>query len=320
VRVLSEVDVHHLLDASSLISAIESAFRDRYREFSIPARVQMDLPESIFLLMPCYDQAGCALGLKLVTVRKEPLPSQDRVQATVILLDRSTGQPRLIMAANHLTDLRTAATSAVATKFLAREDAATLGIFGTGRQASAHLKVLPLVRKFNRALVCARDQERLRRFCDQMSRELHFSVEPAHADHCAADSDVLCTCTNSQVPLFDGKLIRPGAHLNLVGTFQPHAREVDSAAIKGATIVVESYEGVLAEAGDLLIPSSEGVISRDHINMDLHQLLNAKRKDRGPGEITIFKSVGCSLEDLVAAELVEKNFENLESRLSRESS
>jgi ornithine cyclodeaminase/alanine dehydrogenase-like protein (mu-crystallin family) len=308
VRVLSESDVRQHLDALSLIAALETAFRDRYLDFSIPTRVQMKLADGILLIMPCYDRAGCSLGMKLVSVRGEEVPPQDRIHATVMLMDPVTGQPRLWMAANYLTDLRTAATSALATRVLAREDAKTLGIFGTGRQAWAHLKVLPLVRKFDRALVCARDHERLIAFCEQMSHEIGFPVEAADANRCAAESDVLCTCTNARAPLFDGKLLRAGTHLNLVGAFQPHTREVDSVVVRGATVVVDTYDAAFAEAGDVLIPMQEGVIDRDHIKMNLHELVSVKNFGRSFAEITVFKSVGCALEDLVAAELVAKSF------------
>jgi ornithine cyclodeaminase/alanine dehydrogenase-like protein (mu-crystallin family) len=307
VRVLSENEVRQHLDASSLISALEIAFRDRYLDFSIPTRVQMKLANGILLIMPCYDRIGRALGMKLVSVRNEEACPEDRIQATVMLMDPATAQPRLVMAANYLTDLRTAATSALATKLLAREDVRTLGIFGTGRQARAHLKVLLLVRKFDRALVCARDRERLRAFCDRMSRETNLPVEPADAERCAAESDVVCTCTDSKSPLFDGKLLHPGTHLNLIGAFQPHTREVDSVVIRDATVVVDTYGGAFAEAGDILIPMQEGVIDRDHLKMDLRELINIKNFRRTSTEITVFKSVGCALEDLVAAELVEKS-------------
>ncbi len=307
VLVLSESEVRQHLDPAQLLTALESAFRDRYSDVLIPARVHMDLADSIFLIMPCHDRSGGALGMKLVTVQHSPARPQDRVQATFMLLDLTTGCPRLVMSANYLTDLRTAATSALATKFLAREDAKTLGIFGTGRQARAHLQVLPRVRGFERAMVCGRDSRRARLFAEQMSAEIGLPVTPVDAADCAANSDVLCTCTTSRSPLFDGRLLRPGTHLNLVGAFQLEAREVDSATVVQATVVVDTYDGALTEAGDLVIPMREGSIQRDHIKMDLRELAQGNKLRRSPREITLFKSVGCALEDLVAAELVEKS-------------
>ena len=175
-----------------------------------------------------------------------------------------------------------------------------------GRQARAHIQVLPLVRRFERVLVCGNHPAQAREFATQMSQEINRPVESVDAQACATQSDVLCTCTTSQVPLFDGKLLRPGTHLNLVGAFQPHAREVDSRTVKRARVVVDTYDGALAEAGDLLLPVKEGVISRDHIAADLNQLLTGKKQGRtSPSELTLFKSVGCALEDLATAELLE---------------
>jgi ornithine cyclodeaminase len=138
-----------------------------------------------------------------------------------------------------------------------------------------------------------------------MGRELKATVESVYSRACAAESDVLCTCTTSHKPLFDGHLLRPGTHLNLVGAFQPHTREVDDITIQRSRVIVDTYEGALAEAGDLLLPLKAGIIVRSHILADLHQLVSQKPViRRGPDDITLFKSVGCALEDLVAAELV----------------
>ncbi len=121
------------------------------------------------------------------------------------------------------------------------------------------------------------------------------------------ESDVLCTCTTANEPLFDGRLLRPGTHLNLVGTFQDRTREVDDETVKRARVVVDTYEGAMAEAGDLLIPLRNGVIARDHILADLHELASGRKTGRtAPDDITLFKSVGCALEDLVTAMLAYK--------------
>ncbi len=259
--------------------------------------------------MSCYDSSLPALGMKLVTVRKNPDPGEGGVSATYLLLDPETAEPRLTIAANYLTDLRTAATSAVATKFLARPDAATLGIFGTGRLARAHLSVRLLVRDFKRILICGRDRERSFKFVNQMSEDLSnmgvLEIATADARTCAAESDVICTCTSNSAPLFDGDDLRPGTHLNLVGAFQPHTREVDTRTIQRARVVVDTYQAAQSEAGDLLIPFEEGAIARDHAVSDLHELVSGKKQGRCTREeITVFKSVGCALEDLVAAELL----------------
>lgn len=305
MQVLSEDEVRKRLDPDRVIAAIESAFRNRYPSTVVPVRSNLQMSGGVFLAMPCYDGAGHALGMKLVVVQEKPQSSDDRVQATYLLLNPQTGRPSAIVAANYLTDLRTAATSAVATKFLAREQVRVLGVFGTGRQARAHIKVIPRVRRFEQVLVCGRSADASRDFAERMSAETGLPVAAADAKTCAAESHVLCTCTSSQTPLFDGNLLRAGVHLNLVGTFQPHAREVDSAAVQRARVFVESYDGAPKQAGELIIPMQEGVIGQAHVAGDLHELTGGKKLGRtSAGDITLFKSVGCALEDLVTAELL----------------
>jgi len=302
---LTESDIRRRLDPIRVVSALETAFSDRFDSITLPPRVPVETAHGLFLIMTCYDRNGSALGMKLVAVQDAPRRADERIQATYILFDPATARPQLIVPANYLTDLRTAAASAVATKFLACADARVLGIFGTGRQACAHLKVLPLVRRFQRVLVCGRDADRSRAFADAATTVTDLPIEPADAQTCASQSNVICTCTNSGTPLFDGNLLRPGTHLNLVGAFQPQTREVDSATIQRACVVVDTYGGTLSEAGDLLIPLREGRISRQHILADLHELVSGKTPVRRDAtSITVFKSVGCALEDLVTAELL----------------
>jgi ornithine cyclodeaminase/alanine dehydrogenase-like protein (mu-crystallin family) len=303
---LSENEVRALLRPLEVIEAIEDAFRYRFPAVTMPPRLHIPLAQGVLLIMSCYDPSRPALGMKLVTVRNHPSIQQDRVQATYLLLDAETNEPRLSIAANYLTALRTAATSAVATKYLARENVSTLGIFGTGVIARTHLAVLLLVRSFDRILVCGRELRRTADFATQMSNELNRPVIVADPRTLAAESGVLCTCTTSPTPLFDGRDLRPGTHLNLAGAFQPNTREADTFTIQRARVIVDTYEGTRAEAGDILIPIEEGAISADHIAADLHELLSAKKQGRvGDEDITVFKSVGCALEDLVTAELLQ---------------
>jgi thiomorpholine-carboxylate dehydrogenase len=179
MRTLTEEDVRQRLNPARLIAALESAFRERYPSTEIPLRTHLNLGSGIFLLMPCYDRAHDALGMKLVTVQETPAHPEERIQATYMLFDPRTASPKLIVAANYLTDLRTAATSAVATKFLTREAATTLGIFGIGRQARTHLRVMPLVRNFQRVLVCGRTRAGTESFVKEESGGI--AIAPADA-------------------------------------------------------------------------------------------------------------------------------------------
>lgn len=302
MQTLTDQDIELLLDPVRLITVITEAFRDRYRSLVQPQRIHLKLPRGIFLIMPCADAEGRTLGTKFISV---PAESGKSLQSTYLLLDGATASPRLLIPANTVTELRTAAASAAATRALARMDVHVLGVFGTGRQARAHLRTLPLARHFERILVCGIDPKGTAAFAQEMSELLKTKVEAVNARTVASEADVLCTCTTASQPLFDGAWLKPGTHLNLIGAFQPQTREVDDATIVRSRVYVDTHEGCLAEAGDLLIPLKSGAIGRDHIRGDLHALFSGKCAGRESAlDVTLFKSVGCALEDLAAAELI----------------
>jgi alanine dehydrogenase len=296
----SEDQVRRAINIDDVICGIRAAFGRGFGSVHMPVRTVLNMNNAILLLMPCYDSAVGAAGVKLVSVS-----AKAGVQAAYELLDPETGTTLVRMEANYLTDARTAATSAVATDLLARENVETLGIFGTGRLALAHLAALPRVRKFKRFLVCSSGRSDIEVFCKTIKNDLGLNVRPASAETVARESDVICTCTTATSPLFDGNWLRPGTHLNLVGAFQPETREVDDITIRRSYVVVDTYEGALQEAGDLLIPIKNGTIDRSHIIADLHEIVSGKKAARTSAEsITLFKSVGCALEDLVTAQLI----------------
>ena len=296
----SEEQVRQSINIDDVIRVIREAFTRGFATVHMPARTMLNMDNAILLAMPCYDSAPGAAGVKLVSVS-----AKAGVQAVYELLDPQTGIAVARMEANYLTDARTAATSAVATDLLARKDVETLGIFGSGRLAVAHLAALPRVRNFKRFLVCGSGRSDVLAFCGKIKNELGLNVESANAEIVARESDVICTCTTAHEPLFDGNWLRSGTHLNLVGAFQPETREVDDITVKRARVVVDTYDGALQEAGDLLIPIKNGTIDRSHIAADLHEIASGKKAARtSANSITLFKSVGCALEDLVTAQLI----------------
>jgi alanine dehydrogenase len=300
MHLYSEDQVRNAIKVDEVIAAIRAAFARGFATVHMPVRSVLNMDDAILLVMPCYDSALQAAGVKLVSVS-----AKAGVQASYELLDPQTGIAIARMEANYLTDARTAATSAVATDLLARTEVVTLGIFGRGRIAAAHLAALPRVRKFKRYLVCGSGRSDIAAFCGKIKNELGIDVEPVNAEAVARESDVICACTTAHEPLFDGNWLRPGTHLNLVGAFQPETREVDDVTVKRARVVVDTYEGALQEAGDLLIPINNGTIDRSHIVADLHEIASGKKAARTSADaITLFKSVGCALEDLVTAQLI----------------
>jgi ornithine cyclodeaminase len=303
--ICTDTELESLLDPRKVVAAIRAAFAQGFASVRMPSRVHLELDGgTTLLIMPCSIAGEAVCGIKIVTVSREAREG-GRVKASYVLLDSHRGDTVAIFDANYLTDLRTAATTAVATDALAKPDASILGIFGTGRQAEAHVAVLPLVRRLQRILVCGTTPDKARGFADRM-RALHgFDVAATDAAGCVANSDVICTCTTSVEPLFSGELIRAGTHLNIIGTFQPHAREVDSVAIQRSRVFVDTYAAAFAEAGDILMPMQSGEIGREHVQGDLHELATGKKPGRvSHNDITLFKSVGCALEDLVTAKLV----------------
>src|SRR5258706_4539056 len=255
MRHLTENDVRSALDARELIAALRAAFARGWRDVRMPTRMQLQLAVGgVLLMMPCYNAATPAAGVKLVSVSP-----QGGVRATYLLLDPATVATVATIEADWLTDLRTAATSALASDLLARDEARTLGIFGAGRQAWAHALTLPLVRKFDRVLVCGTSRAKSAAFSRRLASEYSLPAEVADAETCAA-ADVVCTCTTASEPVLCGAWLRPGAHVNLVGAFQPATREADDDAMARDRFVVDTYEGAFDVAGDVLLPLANGAI------------------------------------------------------------
>jgi ornithine cyclodeaminase/alanine dehydrogenase-like protein (mu-crystallin family) len=302
MQVLTDEQVQRLLPLPALMEALSLAFRDEYASFQAPVRTRFEEGNRLVLVMPC--QARGAIGFKTILLEGRPGRGPD-IYSSHYTFHSLDGKINALMEAKVLTDLRTAATTAVATRALAPAMVHTLGIFGTGVIARAHVAALLEARTFARVLVCGSTAEKSRDFAQRVGQLYGIAAEAVDADTCAAESSVLCTCTTSTVPLFRGSVLRPGTHINAVGAFSSESRELDSDAVARSRVVVDTFPGAMAEAGDVLIPLAEGRIGREHILADLHTALAApaavRRRD---SDITVFKSVGCALEDLVAARLV----------------
>ena len=301
MRFFSEDDIRAAISPERAIALMESAFRDFLPTALVPERLHMGVPgRGVLLLMPCCVPQLDAMGFKSAFVLDQAIAEGESVKATYVLLD-TRGQLRATMEARHLTALRTAAVSAVATRLLARPDAATLGIFGTGRLAATHAEALRCVRRIREVRVCGTSLVKSARFAQQIKSELNISAQAASPQDTAA-ADIVCTCTNSAEPVLRGDWLQPGAHLNLVGSFRPAVQEVDDEAVVRASVFVDAIEGAMSEAGDLLVPMSKGLIARSHILAELRSLVTrAHPGRRSDDEITLFKSVGHAIEDIVMA-------------------
>jgi ornithine cyclodeaminase len=257
-------------------------------------------------LMPSYvSGAQAAFGLKAICVFKDnPASGLDSHQGGVLLFSAETGELMAMMNASAITAIRTAAVSGVATKLLARTDAVNLAILGSGVQARTHLAAMSEVRSIKRCRIASRHIENARSFADEVKQDFPFSIEPvATVEAALEDADLIVTATTAREPIVKREWISAGAHLNLVGSSIPKAREVDSQTMAAVSLFVDRRESTLNEAGDYLFPAREGVIGPDHIRAELGEVLVGDKPGRTSlDEITCFKSLGIAIEDLFAAE------------------
>lgn len=258
--------------------------------------------------MSLYCMPSHITGRKTITVKiarfnpnnaKQSLPS---VMATIYVYDASTGQELARIEAETLTTLRTAASSAVATKLLARPDTKILGIFGTGRQAEAHIPAIREVRRIEKVVVYSRTQSSREAFARKASRAYDIPVVAAGSpEEVVESSDILVLATNSKVPLFRGELVKPRTHVNAIGAALPDAREMDTALVKRATVVVDHKPQALSSYGDILIPLKEGAINETDV-AELGKLLVHPIVVKKCEQITVFKSGGVAVLDAIVAD------------------
>ena len=232
-----------------------------------------------------------------------------------MIVNEETGIIDGIIDASELTAIRTAAGSSVATKYLSKENSKKLVCFGSGAQAKWHIRGMISVRpKIERVIIFSRNNENANSLCEELSKEfsnLEFkSTKDGNEE--IIDADIIITATNSSEPLFDGKLLPKGVHLNCVGSYTPKMQEVDENTIKKSKICVDDLESVLEEAGDIIIPLEKKIINQSQIICDLGKLSFEKKSLReSKDDITLFKSVGLSFQDIVIGHFVLKTCEKM---------
>jgi ornithine cyclodeaminase len=243
-------------------------------------------------------------GAKLISVFPEnfSLGVQSH-QGLVILFDPENGAPVCVLHAGEITAIRTAAASAVATDALARRDARRLTILGYGEQAATHARAISKVRNLESITIWGRSPERARAFAERMKAELTLPVTRAgNVEEAVAKADIVCTVTSASEPILKGAWVRPGTHLNLVGSSHAGPVEVDSELVVRSRFIADSREGVLAQGAEFLRAKAAGLIGDDHIVAEIGQVLaGAIQGRRSPEEITVYKSLGHVVQDLSTA-------------------
>jgi alanine dehydrogenase len=308
--IITQAQVNQLLSMAECIQVMEQAFRTLAGGETLqPLRQVTWLPDKsgLLALMPAYLGGIQAMGLKAISVFPgNHATSFDSHQGVVLLFETRNGQLLAILDATAITAIRTAAVSALATRLLARPDAAELAILGSGTQARTHLEAMRLVRPIRRVRVWSRNPEHAARFARQAAQRHGLPVEAVPSAQAAVDgADVICTTTSSTEPVLFGEWLAPGCHLNAVGSSTPNARELDTPAVARARLYVDRRESALNEAGELLIAMKDGAVGADHIQGELGDLLVGKAPGRqSDEEITLFKSLGLAVEDLAAAHFI----------------
>ncbi len=262
-------------------------------------------------LMPGYVADPEALGVKVVTVFPGNFGTGlGSHQGLVLLFDPENGSPMAILDGREITAIRTAASTAAATDVLAPATVRTLGIFGYGEQAHTHLEAVPHVRRFERALVWGRDLDKARAFAAAESAHHDFPVDAVATPAEAAAADVLCTTTAASEPFFEARWLRPGHHLNVVGSSIPTTSEIDVETVARSRLYVDFKDSALALAGDFRRAKEAGAVTDDHIVGSIGDVLTGKAAGRtSDQDITLFKSLGMVAEDLVSADYIFREAE-----------
>lgn len=294
------------------IAALEEAFKAQaLGQVIVPVRssVAITKKDGWIGIMPAYLEGLEAFSTKIVSVyNKNPARGLPTIMATIVLNDPETGEALSVMDGSFITAMRTGGLGGLAAKYLSRKDSRTVGIFGAGVQGRTHLMALKEVRNITSVKVYDPLVERAKTYSQEMSKKLQIPIEvsPSPSDT-VKDSDIIVTVSTSKEPLFDGRIMRPGTHVNAFGNFKLTERELDNETIRRSKVVVDLREAALSEAGDLATPIKDGVITASHILADLGEVIIGTKPVRTSSrDITLFKSVGLGIQDCAASSLAYK--------------
>ena len=318
IRILSSDDVRKALPMKEAISGMKRAFSclsSGQVEMPIRSRVPITEQDGVLLTMPAALPEDGELAVKLVTVfGKNPERGFPLIHAAVIALDINNGRIKALMDGEVLTAVRTGAAVGAATDLLALKDASSVGIIGSSKLAQSLMEAVCTVRSIEQVRVFSPNPEHAQKCAEEMSGNgpvpNNVRAVPS-SKNAIKDADIVCTATTSNTPVIAFENLKQGVHINAVGAFKPEMQEIDVETIVNALVVADSRESVLAEAGDLVIPINQGLITRDHVHAEIGELNNKTKPGRTSAEqITLFKSCGVAVQDAVAASIVLKNAES----------
>jgi alanine dehydrogenase len=313
LKILTREEVAQAVNIAEAIETVKKAFiqlSSGKAEVPLRAQVPVEKRQGIILFMPAYLADSDALGAKIVSVfpdnQKKKLPT---VHAVVIVVDEETGRPTAVMDGTYLTALRTGAASGVATDLLSRKDARVVAIFGAGTQSRSQLEAVCTVRSIAKVWVydvaprtAAVYVEEMTKHGQPIPEDIFVAESPQQA---VSGADIICAATTSFRPVFNDSDLKPGVHINGIGSYTPEMQEIPAPTVVRSRVIVDSRQAVLAEAGDLIIPLDQGLISERHIHGEIGELAAGRISGReSEEEITFFKSVGLAVQDVSVAALV----------------
>ena len=305
IRFLTGADVRAAISMPEAIEAMADAFGQlsdgRAR---VPLRIHQETDSGVTLLMSAYLPDAQDVGVKIASVYPDNVQQRlPLIHALIVLLDSRTGAPSALMDGAYLTALRTGAATGLATRLLARENAAVVALFGAGAQARTQLEAVRAVREIREVRLVSRTPQSARHLAAELSDvEVRVMENRSSA---VRGADIVIAATNSSSPVFDGRDVGPGTHINGIGSYAPTMQEVDVTTLQGCKIVVDSREAALREAGDLIVPIREGRLTPEDIAAELGEIVNGQKPGRiSDAEITFFKSVGNAAQDTAVANRV----------------
>ncbi len=313
LKILSRNDVAQAVNMAEAIKTVKKAFIQLSSgKADVPLRTQIQVKKQsgATLFMPAYLAESEAMGAKIVSIfpnnQSKKLPT---IHAVVIVVETETGRPLSIMDGTYLTALRTGAASGVATDLLSRQDSRVAAIFGAGTQSRTQLEAICTVRRIEEVWVYDVELKTARAYVKEMKtrgkpipEDIFIAKTPKQA---VREADIICAATTSSKPVFNDADLKPGVHINGVGSYTPEMQEIPARTVVRSKVVVDSREASLAEAGDLIISIEGGLISEKHIYGEIGEVAAGKIPGReSEGELTFFKSVGLAVQDVAVAELV----------------
>ncbi len=308
--VLSDQDIAKLLTMREAIEAVEGAFTQlRHGKVVMPTRSTIMLPKynGSISFMPSYLIESGAQATKIISIYPDnPKKGLQTTAAWIIVNDPETGQVKAFMDGTYLTGIRTGAVSGVALKYLAPKEARVAAVFGAGAQARNQVWAAATVRKLDEIRVYDPIRPAVDRFAADMSERLGIPIlKAASGEEACREADIVLTATTSKTPVVKRSWLSDKVHISAIGAFYPECRELETGIISDAKVVIDEWEAIRLEAGDILIPIQEGAITESHVYAELGELVTGEKQGRTPEDgLTVFKSVGIAIQDSSVANLV----------------